>query len=87
MFGPDQIGALHEAKMNTREILDILKSVQRDTSLILDQLVGPERKDGNRTFSGWSKTATWNGTNGKTFVEYTTGLLEQLKPLSAKGEK
>ena len=87
LFGPDQVGALHEAKMNTREILDILKGIQRDTSLILDQLVGPERKDGNRTFSGWPKTATWNGTDGKTFVEYTTGLLEQLKSLPAKGEK
>lgn len=80
LFGPDQVGALHEAKMNSRETLEIAKEIKRDTRLILDQLVGPEQDEkGNRKFTGWPKTETWEGTGGKTFVEYLTTQIQKLK--------
>ena len=76
-FGPEQSAALHEAKTDARAVREQMAGMQRQLdeqgvvlSLILDQLVGPERDEhGFPRFTGWPADDQWPGTRGVPFVQ------------------
>ncbi|WP_179948256.1 hypothetical protein [Corynebacterium liangguodongii] len=50
LFGPDQVGALNEAKLDSRaavekldQVLTALTEIERRVHLVEDQLIGPEQ--------------------------------------------
>lgn len=44
MFGPDQVGALHEAKVDSRRAVEMLEAMDKRLKLVEDQLLGPEQQ-------------------------------------------
>ncbi|QMV84101.1 C39 family peptidase [Corynebacterium hindlerae] len=77
---PEQGAALHDAKIAAQTAHDRLDTLERKIDLILDQLVGPERKaDGMPAFTGWKPNGAFPGTRGLPLVDYLTRTLEGRK--------
>lgn len=88
LFGKDQVGALHEAKVASKEALEVAKRTERKVDLILDQLAGPERNNnGMPKFTGWRGDQAWPGTGGVTTVQNIVTSLDDIKKQLNKEKK
>ena len=93
-FGPDQVGALHEAKVNSVKTLEALATIGERLELVADQLLGYRKENGKYIFSGWDmKTVLRTAKDklrrgeGVTFVEQLALLDERVEALEKKGGK
>ena len=67
-FGPDQVGALNEAKINSKRAADDAAAARAMVEDILTQLSGPKEADGKRLWRGWSQLG------GRTLVDAVAGI-------------
>lgn len=94
LFGPDQVGALHEAKINSKEALERLATIGERLELVADQLLGYPKKNGKYLLAGWDiatvlKTAKEKLRRGEgvTLVEQMALMEERIGELEKKAGK
>ena len=93
-FGPDQVGALHEAKVNSKEAVDRLATIGERLELVADQLLGYPKKNGKYLLAGWDiatvlRTAKEKLRRGEgvTLVEQMALMDERISELEKKAGK
>lgn len=93
-FGPDQVGALHEAKVNSAKSLEVLATIGERVELVADQLLGYPKKNGKYLLAGWDvqtvlRTAKEKLRKGEgvTLVEQMALMEERIAQLEQKAGK